>query len=352
MRISWGRPALYRAVCYELLLPDQLWPTHDSQEVIHRQTAAIYARVSSDQQKENHTIRSQTAALIAYAKTHGYAVPSRWQFQDEGYSGATLMRPGPEAVRDLAAAGQIAAVLGYSPDQLSRKYAYQVSLAEEFSRAGVDLVFLKSPSAATAEDQLLLPFQGMIAEYERAQIAPSVLVVANGIVPSKDRSICFPELLTATATARKVKLQLRITRSWKQRRKLCARSSSGTRAQGSALVPSPVSSTNVASRPAPAAGVGSDRPCGGYSATQPILAEPASEKRECDCASASHGPSDDAAARLPATRLTMIAPARTGSRFLSRRWSRKKPLLWPKSNCKRTSTSPAAVPSGPSAKRR
>src|ERR1700756_2445997 len=86
-------------------------------------TAALYARVSSDQQKEKHTIQSQTAALIEYAKTHGYAVPSQWQFQDEGYSGATLLRPGLEALRDLAAAGQIAAVLVYSPDRLSRKYA-------------------------------------------------------------------------------------------------------------------------------------------------------------------------------------------------------------------------------------
>ena len=47
--------------------------------------AAIYARVSSDQQKENHTIQSQTAALTEYAKAHGYAVPSPWQFQDEGF---------------------------------------------------------------------------------------------------------------------------------------------------------------------------------------------------------------------------------------------------------------------------
>src|SRR5215469_13654710 len=85
--------------------------------------AAIYARVSSDRQKENHTIQSQTAALTEYAKAHGYAVPLQWQFQDEGYSGATLLRPGLEAVRDLTATGQIAAVLVYSPDRLSRKYA-------------------------------------------------------------------------------------------------------------------------------------------------------------------------------------------------------------------------------------
>jgi site-specific DNA recombinase len=133
--------------------------------------AALYARVSSDRQKENHTICSQVAALIEYADSHGYLVPPEWRFQDEGYSGATLLRPGLEALRDLAAAGQIQAALVYSPDRLSRKYAYQVLLAEELSRCGVELVFLNAPSGTTPEDQLLVQFQGMIAEYERAQIA-------------------------------------------------------------------------------------------------------------------------------------------------------------------------------------
>jgi len=62
-------------------------------------------------------------------------------------------------------------VLIYSPDRLSRKYAYQVLLAEELARCGVDIVFLKSPSGGSPEDQLVVQFQGMIAEYERAQIA-------------------------------------------------------------------------------------------------------------------------------------------------------------------------------------
>jgi site-specific DNA recombinase len=133
--------------------------------------AAIYARVSSDRQKENHTVVSQTAALLDHAAGHGYTVPPEWVFQDEGYSGAVLARPGLEALRDLAAEGQIGAALIYSPDRLSRKYAYQVLLAEEFSRCGVELIFLKSPAGATPEDQLVVQFQGMIAEYERAQIA-------------------------------------------------------------------------------------------------------------------------------------------------------------------------------------
>ena len=132
--------------------------------------AAIYARVSSEQQREEKTIASQTASLIEFAKNHQLEVPKEWIFEDEGYSGATLERPGLERVRDLAAEGQIQVVLAYSPDRLSRKYAYQILLIEEFARQGVETLFVRSPQGKSPEDQLLVQFQGMIAEYERAQI--------------------------------------------------------------------------------------------------------------------------------------------------------------------------------------
>ena len=132
--------------------------------------AAIYARVSSEQQREENTIASQTASLIEFATSHDLEVPKEWVFEDEGYSGAILERPGLECVRDLAAEGQIQVVLAYSPDRLSRKYAYQILLIEEFARQGVETMFVKSPQGDSAEDQLLVQFQGMIAEYERAQI--------------------------------------------------------------------------------------------------------------------------------------------------------------------------------------
>jgi len=132
--------------------------------------AAIYARVSSDKQKEEKTIASQTAALTEFARKEGYDVPREWIFEDEGFSGASLVRPGLERLRDLAAEGKLEAILVYSPDRLSRKYAYQILLTEEFVRNGVETVFVKAPKSDTPEDQLLLQFQGMIAEYERAQI--------------------------------------------------------------------------------------------------------------------------------------------------------------------------------------
>jgi site-specific DNA recombinase len=132
--------------------------------------AAIYARVSSDQQREANTIASQTASLIEFGKNQDLEVPKEWVFEDDGYSGATLERPGLEHVRDLAAEGQIQIVLAYSPDRLSRKYAYQILLIEELARNGVETLFVKAPQGSSAEDQLLVQFQGMIAEYERAQI--------------------------------------------------------------------------------------------------------------------------------------------------------------------------------------
>ena len=61
-------------------------------------------------------------------------------------------------------------VLVHAPDRLSRRYAYQVLIIEELARNGVECVFVKAPAMDTPEDRLLLQFQGMIAEYERAQI--------------------------------------------------------------------------------------------------------------------------------------------------------------------------------------
>ena len=133
-------------------------------------TAAIYARVSSDKQREENTIASQTAALIAFAGEQQFEVPREWIFEDDGYSGASLIRPGLERVRDLAAEGLIQALLVYAPDRLSRRYAHQILLIEELARAGVETVFIRAPRGSTPEHELLVQFQGMIAEYERAQI--------------------------------------------------------------------------------------------------------------------------------------------------------------------------------------
>ncbi len=133
-------------------------------------SGAIYARVSSKRQARDQTIGSQVAALREHAAASRLEVPAEWVFLDEGHSGATLVRPGLEALRDLAAQGCLDVVLCYSPDRLARKFAYQALLIEELARCGTRVEFVKGPRGDSPEDQLLVQFQGMFAEYEKAQL--------------------------------------------------------------------------------------------------------------------------------------------------------------------------------------
>jgi len=131
---------------------------------------AIYARVSSEQQAGDSTIASQIAALEARVSADGLVLVPNCRFVDDGYSGATLVRPALERLRDLAAFGALDRVYVHSPDRLARRYAYQVLLVDELRRAGVEIVFLNRQIGVSPEDDLLLQVQGMVAEYERAKI--------------------------------------------------------------------------------------------------------------------------------------------------------------------------------------
>ncbi len=135
---------------------------------------ALYARVSSERQVEAQTVGSQLAALRERAVSDGLPIAPAHEFVDDGYSGATLIRPALERVRDLAALGGVEVLYVHSPDRLARKYVHQVLLLDEFARAGVRVVFLNHTPAQTPEDELLLQVQGVIAEYERAKIIERV----------------------------------------------------------------------------------------------------------------------------------------------------------------------------------
>ena len=131
---------------------------------------ALYARVSNDRQREEGTIASQVQELREFAAAEGFSVEERHVYLDDGKSGYYLDRPGLDALRDAARDGLVDTVLVHDPDRLSRKYAYQVLLLEEFARWQVTVRFLKSPPAESPEQRLLVQMQGVIAEYERARI--------------------------------------------------------------------------------------------------------------------------------------------------------------------------------------
>ena len=130
--------------------------------------AALYARVSSDLQEKEQTIQSQLEALRRYAQDKGYQVVS--EYKDDGYSGATLERPGLDQMRDAMRSADFDLVLFHSPDRLARKAVYQGLVLEEMEKAGVKAEFLNHPVDDTPEGKMLLGMQGLFAEYERAKI--------------------------------------------------------------------------------------------------------------------------------------------------------------------------------------
>lgn len=130
----------------------------------------IYARVSSEQQAQQATIESQLAALKERVAADGSVLLPQDIYLDDGYSGSTLVRPALERLRDRVAEGAGGRLYVHSPDRLARKYAYQVLLLDELRKHGMTVVFLNAPAGKTAEDELLVQVQGMIAEYERAKI--------------------------------------------------------------------------------------------------------------------------------------------------------------------------------------
>jgi site-specific DNA recombinase len=63
---------------------------------------AVYVRVSTQHQAQQQTIEQQLERLRAYIQGHDWELPNEYIFRDDGYSGATLKRPGLDRLRDLA----------------------------------------------------------------------------------------------------------------------------------------------------------------------------------------------------------------------------------------------------------
>jgi site-specific DNA recombinase len=136
----------------------------------HHLRAAIYARVSGEQQAKEDTIASQLETITQRIRDDGFDLDPELQFLDDGVSGTLLVRPGLERLRDQAAAGAIDRLYVLDPDRFSRKYAYQVLILEELAQCGVEVIFLCNPLGHDPAQNLLVQVQGMIAEYERAKI--------------------------------------------------------------------------------------------------------------------------------------------------------------------------------------
>ena len=131
---------------------------------------AVYARVSTMRQAQAQTTDQQLDRLCAHAEQQGWSLTADRVFRDDGYSGASLRRPGLDRLRDAAASARLDRILITEPDRLARNYVHQTLLVEELQKHGAEVVFLDRPMSRDPHDQLLLQIRGAVAEYERTLI--------------------------------------------------------------------------------------------------------------------------------------------------------------------------------------
>lgn len=132
---------------------------------------AIYVRVSTQRQTQTQTIEQQLERLRTHIRSQGWELTLEHIFRDDGYSGASLNRPGLDRLRDAVRAAEVDRVLITDPDRLARNYVHQMVLLEELERWGCQVLFLDRPMSQDPHDQLVLQIRGAVAEYERTLIA-------------------------------------------------------------------------------------------------------------------------------------------------------------------------------------
>jgi site-specific DNA recombinase len=131
-------------------------------------TCAIYARVSTEDQRENGTsLESQTEACRKYAEQNDYTVVEVFK---ESRSGASLNRPMLDQVRELVRAGAVETVIFYALDRLSRDETDMLILAREFRNHGAELKCATVALEDTPQGQFLLTMLAAVGKLERAGI--------------------------------------------------------------------------------------------------------------------------------------------------------------------------------------
>ena len=107
---------------------------------------ALYARYSSDLQSD-HSIEDQVRLCTEYAAKNGWSVVEC--YSDAGLSGASLMRPGIQALIRDANDGRFEIVLAEALDRLSRDQEDIAGVYKRMQFAGVEMVTLSEGAIST-----------------------------------------------------------------------------------------------------------------------------------------------------------------------------------------------------------
>jgi site-specific DNA recombinase len=130
--------------------------------------AALYARVSTEEQREGQTIDSQVAEIEHFAKDKGWLILG--VYKDEGWSGSLLARPELDRLRDDASRGLFDVVIINDVDRLARDVSHLGIVKRDLERHGVQVIFRKLPAEKSPTYNLMVNILGSFAEFERELI--------------------------------------------------------------------------------------------------------------------------------------------------------------------------------------
>src|SRR5262249_24992846 len=132
---------------------------------------ALYLRVATQRQAHQQTSEQQGDRLRAWCADDAWEVQEELVFRDDGFSDATLRRPGLAALRAAVAAARCDLVVPPAPERLARNSVHRMLLLDEFARAGCQVECVDRPMSQDPQDQLLLQSRGAVAEDERTRSA-------------------------------------------------------------------------------------------------------------------------------------------------------------------------------------
>jgi site-specific DNA recombinase len=129
---------------------------------------ALYARVSTEEQRDGQTIDSQIAELERFAADRTLEITRI--YKDDGWSGGVMARPELDHLRDDAQKGLFQAVLINDVDRLARDVTHLGVVKRDLERNGIRVIFRKLPAESSPTHNLMVNILGSFAEFERELI--------------------------------------------------------------------------------------------------------------------------------------------------------------------------------------
>ncbi len=133
---------------------------------------ALYLRVSSDEQRERESIKTQREFFDQYTKLYGVEVVE--VYEDDGVSGTVPLHERPEGRRLIgdAQSGKFETLLVYRLDRLGRSLLVIVDAHDRMATGGVSLRSATEPiDTSNPSGRLIFQMLASFAEYERESIA-------------------------------------------------------------------------------------------------------------------------------------------------------------------------------------